>query len=147
MTEHVLSTLKYTKDETTVEKMSIYIAHVNKVESKPVDMKGAKNAFVQWVIDPSSGAKNFAMRVFTIKPGGEIPKHSHWYEHEIYVLRGKGTIGAGDKEYEVREGNVIYVPPEIPHWYKNTGNEDWVFICVIPLRKPAGTRVKPQPKC
>ncbi|RLE94433.1 MAG: cupin domain-containing protein [Thermoprotei archaeon] len=127
--------------------MSLYITHVDKVEKKPVDFKGAKDAYIQWLIDPSAGAKNFAMRMFTIKPGGEIPKHSHWYEHEIFVLKGKGVIGAGDKEYEVSEGNVIYVPSNIPHWYRNTGSEDWVFICVIPLRKPTGAQIKPQHKC
>jgi len=127
--------------------MSLYITHVDKVEKKPVDFKGAKDAYIQWLVDPSAGAKNFAMRMFTIKPGGEIPKHSHWYEHEIFVLKGKGVIGAGDKEYEVSEGNVIYVPPNIPHWYRNTGSEDWVFICVIPLRKPTGAQIKPQHKC
>ncbi|RLE80951.1 MAG: cupin domain-containing protein, partial [Thermoprotei archaeon] len=120
---------------------------VDKVEKKPVDFKGAKDAYIQWLVDPSAGARNFAMRLFTIKPGGEIPRHNHWYEHEIFVLKGKGVIGAGDKEYEVSEGNVIYVPPNIPHWYRNTGNEDWVFICIIPLRKPSGAQVKPQPKC
>ena len=115
--------------------MKIYITHVKDVEVKPVEMEDAKGAYIQWLIDQSKGAKRFAMRLFTVKPGGVIPKHNHWYEHEIYVLKGEGIIGAGDREYTIREGNVIFVPPNIPHWYKNTGKEDLVFICIIPLKK------------
>jgi len=115
--------------------MEPYITHVKNVKVKPVEMEGAKGAYVQWLIDSSKGAERFAMRIFTIKPGGVIPRHSHWYEHEIYVVKGGGIIGAGDKEYEVYEGNAIYVPPNIPHWYRNNRSEDWVFICIIPLKK------------
>ena len=115
--------------------MGTYITDVDSVKVEKVSMEGAKGSYIQWLIDESKGARNFAMRRFTIKPGGTIPIHSHWYEHEIYVLKGGGILGAGNKEYRVKEGNVIFVPPHIKHWYRNDGNEDWVFLCMIPIRK------------
>ncbi|MCK4310786.1 MAG: cupin domain-containing protein, partial [Methanomicrobia archaeon] len=32
-------------------------------------------------------------------------------------------------------GNVVYIPENMPHWYKNVGNEDVEFLCLIPKRK------------
>jgi len=106
------------------------IGHINDVKEE--DVTGAKNTKIQWLIHKDVGAKRFAMRRFTIKRGGEIPKHAHPWEHEIYILSGTGVIGIGDKEYTVSEDMFIYVPPNVEHWYKNTGDEDFVFICVIP---------------
>jgi len=121
-------------------KEKVYIVHESKVPIKEVKMYGSKNTYIQWLIPPEISAGNFVMRKFTLKPNGEIPKHKHWYEHEIYVLKGRGVIGIGDKEYTVEKGYVAYIPPNVLHWYRNIGEEDWEFICVIPLRKIEGRK-------
>ena len=106
------------------------------VKSELVEMEGVKDTYIQWLIrEENAGAKNFAMRRFTVKPNGVIGKHSHDWEHEIYILKGEGVIGAGEKEVKVQPNMAIYVPPNIPHWYKNTGDEDLVFLCLIPIKK------------
>ncbi|MHA1589422.1 MAG: cupin domain-containing protein [Candidatus Njordarchaeales archaeon] len=112
------------------------IKKADEVPMQEVDFEGAIGAYIQWLLSKDDGAENFAMRRFTIKPGGKIPRHAHWYEHEIYVLKGRGRVGIGEKVYEVEEGSVLFVPPDVPHWYENIGDEDWVFLCIIPLRKP-----------
>ncbi len=111
------------------------VKRIDLIPTEPVEMEGAKDAFIQWLISKDDGAPRFAMRRFIIRPGGSIPKHAHWYEHEIYVLKGRGIVGVEDREYEVTAGSVLFVPPEIPHWYKNIGDEDWEFICIIPLKE------------
>jgi len=111
------------------------VKKIDLIPIKPVEMEGAKEAYIQWLITPDDGAPRFAMRRFIIKKGGSIPKHAHWYEHEIYVLKGNGIVGIEDRTYEVSEGSVLFVPPEVPHWYKNIGEDDWEFLCIIPIRK------------
>lgn len=96
------------------------------------EAEGMEKVWIQWLIAKEQGAENFAMRLVTVAPGGVIPKHDHPWEHEIFILRGRGVIGAGGEEREVSTGNFAYVEPSIPHWYRNTGDEDWQFICVIP---------------
>ena len=55
-------------------------------------------------------APNFAMRKFSMEPGGGMPPHTNTVEHEQYVVRGSATIGIGDDEYDVRAGDVVYIP-------------------------------------
>ena len=54
--------------------------------------------------------------------------------HEIFVLEGEGIITMGGKEYTVRPGMAIFIPPGIRHSYRNVGNTLWRFICTIPLQ-------------
>jgi quercetin dioxygenase-like cupin family protein len=91
---------------------------------------------IQWLIDKRDGAPNFEMRKFTIKAGGKIPKHYHKdIEHEQYVLSGRYVVGIGDKVYEVKQGDSLYIPAGTVHWYTNTASEDAEFICVIPRKE------------
>jgi len=97
-------------------------------ETAPV----GKGVRLRWVIGPKDGAPRYAMRVFEVDPGGEIPLHQHWYEQEMYVLEGQGVAGDGQRQQAIGPGSVIYVPPDHPHELRNTGNSVLRFICVIP---------------
>jgi quercetin dioxygenase-like cupin family protein len=109
----------------------MYVSHISKVEKELVET--ADKVWIQWLITDREGARNYVMRLFTVEPGGKIPEHQHPWEHEIFVLKGKGVIGTPDQEVEVSEGNFLYIEPNILHWYRNTGKTEWQFICVIPL--------------
>ena len=89
---------------------------------------------MQLLISPEE-APDFAMRKFTMVPGGGMPKHTNQVEHEQYVLKGKAIIGIEDDTYEVKQGDVVFIPARAPHWYKAHGEEDFEFICVVPNRR------------
>ncbi len=116
----------------------MYVSHVDDVEKERVEMDGARGVWIQWLIAGREGAKNYALRLFTIEEGGVIPSHSHPWEHEVFVLEGEGVIGAGSEEKHVRAGSFAYIEPDIPHWYKNTGRGAWRFLCIIPMRGAGG---------
>ena len=105
---------------------------VDAFEVKPEEVSGAKGTTIRWLISRDDGAPNFAMRMFEMQPGGEIPLHDHPWEHEIFILSGNGMVTIGDDEVKVRPNMVIYVPPNVPHSYKNEGEEPLRFLCVIP---------------
>jgi quercetin dioxygenase-like cupin family protein len=98
------------------------------VEQEPV---GADKS-VRWVIGKPEGAPNFAMRVIEFEPGAVFETHNHPYEHEIFVLEGEGVAHTADGEFTMQPGIALYVPPDEPHGYRNTGDEPLRFICVIP---------------
>ena len=52
----------------------------------------AKGIAARVVIGKSDGANNFCMRVFEIAPGGHTPKHSHAWEHEMFIHAGEGEV-------------------------------------------------------
>ena len=47
---------------------------------------------------------------------GSPPKHLHPNANEIqYILEGKGTIWLGDKEVQVKPGDLVIIPKGTPH--------------------------------
>jgi quercetin dioxygenase-like cupin family protein len=84
------------------------------------------------VLIGSEEAPNFAMRRFIMEPGGGMPNHTNSVEHEQFVLRGRAKVGIGEVVYEVKRGDVVFIPEGIPHWYKAEGEEPFEFICVVP---------------
>jgi quercetin dioxygenase-like cupin family protein len=88
----------------------------------------------QVLIGPDEGP-NFALRRFTMEPGGGMPRHTNEVEHEQYVLRGRARIGIGDEVVEVKADDVVYIPAGVPHWYRaegEAGDEPFEFLCVVP---------------
>ena len=100
-------------------------------EIKTEAVSAGKNTTRQVLIG-SEQAPNFAMRKFTIAPGGSMPNHKNSVEHEQYVLGGRARIGIGDKVYEVKKDDTVYIPAGTAHWYECLGEEPFEFICVVP---------------
>jgi quercetin dioxygenase-like cupin family protein len=84
------------------------------------------------VLIGSEEAPNFAIRRFIMEPGGGMPNHTNSVEHEQFVLRGRAKVGIGEVVYEVKKGDVVFIPEGIPHWYKAEGEEPFEFLCVVP---------------
>ncbi len=106
------------------------IRRTDEVDSEPVDAaEGVEKAVL---ISEAHGAPNFAIRRFTIAPGGEIPEHTNEIEHEQYVLAGEYTVGIDDEEYEVSAGDSLFIPAGVVHWYRNDGDEEGAFVCAVP---------------
>ena len=87
----------------------------------------------QLLIGPQESAPNFAMRRFTVAPGGFTPFHTHPWEHEVYILSGHGVVKGADGEKPVVAGDFVYVPPEDEHQFRNPSREPLMFLCMVPL--------------
>lgn len=111
--------------------------HFHYTEVKSEDIPSPANKVkVRWLIDEKTGAPNFALRRFEVAPGGYTPYHKHLWEHEIYVLKGKALATKDDgSEVPLQTGDVVLVEPNEKHNFKNASDEEFVFICLIPLQK------------
>jgi quercetin dioxygenase-like cupin family protein len=87
-------------------------------------------------IGGEDGAGNFCMRVFELEPGGYTPRHSHDWEHEIFVHEGKGEVWTGAGWEALAAGTVLFIPGTEKHQIRNTGNGKFVFVCLIPAGPP-----------
>lgn len=87
---------------------------------------------IRWVIGKPEGAPHFALRVIEFAPGAAFARHQHPYEHEIFVLEGEGVVEGPQGEIAMRPGVALYIPPDEPHGYRNTGAEMLRFVCLIP---------------
>ncbi len=54
-------------------------------------------------------------------PGTGPELHSHPYKEVFIILEGKGLFKIGDTITEVASGNIVIVPPGMPHKFVNTG--------------------------
>ena len=88
------------------------------------------------LIGKNDGANNFCMRVFEIAAGGHTPKHSHDWEHEIFVHAGDGEIYSDGKWNSIKAGNVVFVQGKEEHQIRNVGNDPLVFVCLVPSNAP-----------
>ena len=116
------------------------------VPQKAVDMEGATKCQVQILVGNEEEAPTFSMRQFEVAPGGHTPRHLHDYEHEIYVLQGKGIVVDGDVDRPLQPGDVVFVAPNDVHQFKNTGEEPLRFLCLIP-NSATGKNVTVVPEC
>ena len=111
----------------------IFRRHYSEIEATDVDMEGAKDVKMRMAIGVDDGAPNFVMRIFELAPGGYTPFHTHDFEHENYVMDGKGHLVFPDgSEKELRPGDIAFVAPNVKHCYRNAGDDVFRFICLVP---------------
>lgn len=110
--------------------MKIKIAE--EVPAEAVNVEGAVDVKIRLLIHEAEQAPNFYMRQFTVAPGGQTPRHTHAWEHEVYVLSGSGTIVTAEGDVSLSAGQAVYVAPNDDHQFRNTGDEDLKFLCLIP---------------
>ena len=107
---------------------------VRAADSVPAEgVRAGRDTEIRVLIGPQEGP-NFALRRFTMQPGGGMPRHTNVVEHEQYVLRGRARIGIGDEVFDVGQDDVVFIPAGVPHWYEAGGDEPFEFLCIVPNR-------------
>ena len=102
------------------------------ISKSSVEVEGAKDVEIRWLISKEDGAENFSMRMFELQPGGFTPLHIHAHEHEVFVIEGQGVFVYEGEEYPFGSEYVIFVPPNKEHRFRNTGDSVLRLICMIP---------------
>jgi quercetin dioxygenase-like cupin family protein len=72
----------------------------------------------------------------TLNPGDTNQIHVHKDVEQVYfVVRGGGKVQVGEERKEVRAGDAIFLPANIPHGFFNTGKKTTILLLV-------GTKIK-----
>ena len=101
------------------------------IELKPApQVEGTQGAGLRWLTDKNS-ARFFFMRHVVMEVGGTIGLHEHPYDHQIFIIKGKGRCTVEGEEIEVSEGCYALVPGGVVHSFENTGDIPLEFICCI----------------
>ena len=77
-------------------------------------------------------APRFSMRVFEVAVGASTPFHAHAWEHEVFVLSGRGLVRGAVGERALAPDDVVFVSPAEEHCFTNTGDDVFRFVCCIP---------------
>lgn len=110
----------------------MYINSVNNTKKVKMNMPGVVGAMKQTLIGPQEGWEGWVMRLFTLTPGGNTPRHTHPWPHINYIVSGEGVLYLGGKENKVGPGYVAYIPDGAEHQFINRGEKEFSFICIVP---------------
>ncbi len=105
-------------------------------DPRSFESESVKGVTGRVAIGREDGARNFCMRVFELAPGGFTPRHSHDWEHEIFVHGGEGEVWTGTGWEALGSGTVLFIPPSEEHQIRNAGKGTFVFVCLIPAGPP-----------
>lgn len=98
-------------------------------EIKEMDLEGGGK--IRWLITHRDGARNFSMRLITVPKGQSTPYHSHDYEHEIYVLEGRGEAVLDSETISVERDSFLFIPGGVKH---TIAAKDFMkMVCVVPI--------------
>ncbi|MBN1435091.1 cupin domain-containing protein [Candidatus Fermentibacterales bacterium] len=103
-------------------------------EVRPQEVRdsGASKVQKRILVGEKEGSNRIVMRMFTIRPGGHTPRHTHEMEHVIYVVEGEGEVVDGDGfAHELRPGYCAFVPPYDLHHFQNRTERNFSFLCII----------------
>ena len=79
--------------------------------------------------------KDFIVRKIKLSSGGSMPNHTNKIQHQQYVLSGEAKVVVGDEIYHAKEGDFIYIPSGINHYYEASYNCDYEFLCMITTKE------------
>lgn len=112
------------------------ISNFNDVLPVVLDNAHIKNVAGRVLIGKEDGADNFCMRVFEMGKDGHTPRHTHPWEHEIFVHKGHGDVFIENKWYTLSPGSAVFIPANIEHQFKNPLDETFIFVCLVPSGAP-----------
>ncbi len=81
--------------------------------------------------------KDAMLARFVFKKGAVVPEHHHPSEQITYILKGAVKVTTQGKEIIVRSGEVLIIPPNVPHRFEaledtidldifSPPREDWI---------------------
>ena len=85
------------------------------------------------VLGPDDGVPNYVMLYVRHDPGGTSPQHTHPWEHQAFITEGAGVLWVEGKEYPIKQGDAVLVPPDVEHQFRNTGSTILSRVTVNPL--------------
>ncbi|AWR98448.1 cupin domain-containing protein [Metallosphaera hakonensis] len=109
--------------------MDFHVSRIVAVPKSEVLIKGSKGAFIQWLVTKDHGA-HYAVRKFSLEPGGSIGMHTHKYQETVIITKGKCSVCVNNQVYELEEGDFIFINGGVKHGFKNK-DEALEFFCII----------------
>lgn len=112
-------------------------------QSGKIDVNGLPTdqydwGIIKWLTTPDKDHADHTLGEVVVRPGLGHDRHNHPNAEEVlYFLSGTGLQMVNDEEpYEVRAGDVIYIPKGVFHSTRNTG---WDTLRVLALYNPGGS--------
>ena len=79
----------------------------------------ARGVKTQPLVLAERGSQTLTTGLSTFQPGAVIPLHTHNVEEAITILEGEAIAIIDGQEFPVRPFDTTFVPPGVPHHFRN----------------------------
>lgn len=110
----------------------MYKINLDEIPEKGINRSYREGVSVRYLIVEEFGAPNFELRYFELDKRSTSSRDLHPYEHEVFVLKGKGTLELEGEEYALREGDAVLIEPNESHRFVQKGDDPFGILCIVP---------------
>ena len=110
------------------------IGNIKDVKFKDVIHAESKGAKMGVLVSETEGWEDHVLRVLVVEPNGFTPKHFHPWPHINYFLEGSGELMIDGVVTKVEPGSYAFVPANKIHQFRNKGEGEFKFICIVPKK-------------
>jgi len=94
------------------------------------DLEALKVSATAALFEGAEHGASISMFVTHTPPGAFVPLHVHPYPETFVLLRGEGRWTSGEHTAELVPEQVIVVPPDTKHGFRNIGGEPLLVVSV-----------------
>ena len=110
----------------------MFKVNIDEIPEEGINRVYMRGVSIRYLILEEFGAPNFEMRYFELSKGAKTSIDEHPYEHEIFVLRGRGILLLNDKPVPLRVNDAVLIEPNEKHRLIQDGDEPFGFLCIVP---------------
>ena len=84
------------------------------------------------LVTPGIGTSSFITGYTTFAGGAEIPFHSHNVQESVVLMEGRAILDIDGLQYELKAHDVTFIPPDVPHRFRNLSKTEpmkilWIY--------------------
>lgn len=84
---------------------------------------------------------NMTVSRYEFGPGGEFPLHKHTQEQITLVIRGDVTMTMEGESRRLSAGDLIVIPPDVPH-HGSVGSHGAEVVGIVAPRRSDATEIQ-----
>lgn len=90
----------------------------------------------------NADATPFTSGTTVFPPGAAAPLHTHNCAEQVTILSGEAEAKVGDKVYMLGAMDTSFVPADVPHYFRNTGDGPLTILWIYGARDVTRTFVE-----
>lgn len=110
------------------------VANEKALLAQAIDHPDAKKARMKVPIAAAQGWDDNVLRIVELDTDGHSPHHNHDWPHINYIIEGEGIVHMDGQDHPVSSGGYAYIPANVTHQFRNTGDAPFRFICIVPTK-------------
>ncbi|MEN9559931.1 MAG: hypothetical protein RLZZ502_1142 [Pseudomonadota bacterium] len=74
------------------------------------------------LVNQEVGTKSFITGYTSFAAGAVIPFHSHNCQESVVLMEGEAVMDIDGQEYSLKAHDVTFIPPNVPHRFRNASS-------------------------